>query len=145
MPKPQKVVQYCKLCFELLSRGQSTLQELHVVCGGFVYVAMFRRAWLSSLDNVFQHMQAFEQETSVVRLPLPYLVKVEIARFILLTPLVQMDFHSEVDGEVTCSDASNVGGGMTWHPRLGHTAGQCRCGAQTMSTDVSPWPMPHKH
>ena len=46
MPKPQKVIQYCKLGFELLVRGHSTLRELQVVCGGFVYLAMFRRRGL---------------------------------------------------------------------------------------------------
>ena len=98
MPKPQKVVQYCRLGFELLVRGQSTLRELQVVCGGFVYL----RQLLGSLNAVFEHMKRFEGEAPVVRLGLPYQVKVEIARFILLTPLAQMEFRSPVDGEVTC-------------------------------------------
>ena len=57
-------------------------------------------------------MKRFEGEAPVVRLGLPYQVKVEIARFILLTPLAQMEFRSPVDGEVTCSDASTLGGGL---------------------------------
>ena len=57
-------------------------------------------------------MKRFEGEAPVVRLGLPYQVKVEIARFILLTPLAQMEFRSPVDGEVTCSDASTQGGGL---------------------------------
>ena len=56
----------------------------------------------SSLNAVFEHMKRFEGEAPVVRLGLPYQVKVEIARFILLTPLAQMEFRSPVDGEVTC-------------------------------------------
>ena len=112
MPKPQKVIQYCKLGFELLVRGQSTLRELQVVCGGFVYLAMFRRQLLGCLNEVFEHMKRFEGEAPVVRLGLPYQVKMEIARFILLTPLAQMDFRSPVDGEVSCSDASTLGGGL---------------------------------
>ena len=87
MPKPQKLVQYCKLGFELLVRGQSTLRELQVVCGGFVYIAMFRRPLLGSLNSVFEHMKNFDGEAPVVRLALPYQVRVEIARFILLSPL----------------------------------------------------------
>ena len=99
MPKPQKLVQYCKLGLELLVRGQSTLRELQVVCGGFVYVAMFRRPLLCSLNEVFEHMKRFDNEPPVVRLPLPYQVKLEIARFILLSPLAQIDFRVLVDGE----------------------------------------------
>ena len=71
MPKPQKVIQYCKLGFELLARGQSTLRELQVVCGGFVYLAMFRRQLFGSLNAVFEHMKRFEGEAPVVRLGLP--------------------------------------------------------------------------
>lgn len=93
-PKPEKVVVYNKLAFELIRRGQSTLRELQVVCGGFVYLCMFRRALLCGLKEVFEHMRAFEGEAPVVRLKLPKGVKVELARFILLSPLAQMDFES---------------------------------------------------
>ena len=68
--------------------------------------------WLCFVDGVFEHMKRFEGEAPVVRLGLPYQVKVEIARFILLTSLAQMEFRSPVDGEVTCSDASTLGGGL---------------------------------
>ena len=112
MPKPQKLVQYCRLGFELLVRGQSTLRELQVACGGFVYIAMFRRPLLGSLNSVFEHMKSFDGEAPVVRLALPYQVKIEIARFILLSPLAQIDFRIPVDGEVTASDASTTGGGL---------------------------------
>ena len=73
---------------------------------------MFRRQLLGSLNAVCEHMKRFEGEAPVVRLGFPYQVKVEIARFILLTPLAQMEFRSPVDGEVTCSDASTLGGGL---------------------------------
>ena len=111
-PKPEKVVVYNKLAFELIQRGHSTLRELQVVCGGFVYLCMFRRALLCGLNEVFEHMKAFEGEAPVVRLKLPKNVKVELARFILLSPLAQMDFRVPVDGQVTCSDASCDGGGL---------------------------------
>ena len=111
-PKPEKVVLYNKLAFELIRRGQSTLRELQVVCGGYVYLCMLRRALLCGLNEVFEHMKAFEHEAPVVRLKLPKKVKVELARFILLSPLAQMDFRVPVDGQVTCSDASCEGGGL---------------------------------
>ena len=111
IPKPEKVQVYCKLADELIRRGQSTLRELQVVCGGFIYICMFRRALLSGLNEVFVHMQRFEGEAPVVRLALPWAVKVELSRFIALSPLGQMDFRASVDGVVTCSDASTLGGG----------------------------------
>lgn len=63
-------------------------------------------------------MQAFEGEAPVVRLAIPYQVKIETARFILLSPLAQMDFRTPVDGEATCSDASTLGGGLCASKRL---------------------------
>ena len=111
IPKPEKVQVYCKLADELIRRGQSTLRELQVVCGGFIYICMFRRALLCCLNEVFLHMQRFEGEAPVVRLGLPWDVKVELSRFIALVPLAQMDFRVPIDGVVTCSDASKKGGG----------------------------------
>ena len=110
-PKPEKVQVYCKLADELIRRGECTLRELQVVCGGFIYICMFRRALLSCLNEVFLHMQRFEGEAPVVRLGLPWAVKVELSRFIALVPLGQMDLRVPVDGVVTCSDASTQGGG----------------------------------
>lgn len=55
------------------------------------------------------HMQRFEGEAPVVRLRLPWEVKVELSRFIALAPLAQMDFRVPLDG--ACSDASTQGGG----------------------------------
>ena len=56
-------------------------------------------------------MQRFEGEAPVVRLRLPWEVKVELSRFIALAPLAQVDFRVPIDGVVTCSDASTQGGG----------------------------------
>ena len=111
IPKPEKVQVYCKLADELIRRGQCTLRELQVVCGGFIYICMFRRALLCCLNEVFVHMQRFEGEAPVVRLALPWAVKVELSRFITLVPFGQMDFRAPIDGVVTCSDASTSGGG----------------------------------
>ena len=111
IPKPEKVQVYCKLADELIRRGQCTLRELQVVCGGFIYICMFRRALLCGLNEVFVHMQRFAGEAPVVRLQLPWEVKVELSRFIALAPLAQMDFRVPLDGVATCSDASTQGGG----------------------------------
>ena len=52
MPKVSKVWQDALLAVELLQRT-ATLKELQVVCGGFVYMAMFRRPLLSGLNEVW--------------------------------------------------------------------------------------------
>lgn len=42
-PKGDKVLKYARLACELLVRGRASQKELHIVGGGFVYIAMFRR------------------------------------------------------------------------------------------------------
>ena len=112
IPKPAKVVQYVKLSLELLNVGACTLRELQVVCGGLVYMAMFRRPLLCGLNKVWEFMESFKQQPVVVRLPLPAPVKLELARMISLVPLAQLNFSNRLRTEVTCSDASEVGGGI---------------------------------
>lgn len=48
VPKPQKVCQYLCLGLELLQRGRCSLKQLQIVCGGFVYIALFRRPLLAA-------------------------------------------------------------------------------------------------
>ena len=48
----------------------------------------------------------------VVKLPLPDLVVEELVRFIALIPLAQLNFRTQVEDVVTCSDASQQGGGI---------------------------------
>ena len=111
MPKPQKVWQYALLGMELVGKGSCSLKELQVVCGGFVYFAMFRRPLLSSLNEVWRFMEKLKLSRGA-RLPLPLQVSAEISRFIVLIPLAQMEFRSQLCEQVTCSDASTLGGGI---------------------------------
>ena len=53
-PKPQKILCYVALCWELLRRQKASQRELQVVCGGFVYVCLFRRPLLSALNKVWE-------------------------------------------------------------------------------------------
>ena len=55
--KPMKVWQYVLLGLEALRRGRVTLRELQVICGGFVYICMFRRPLLCSLNGVWTFME----------------------------------------------------------------------------------------
>lgn len=84
---------------------------MQVVCGGLVYVSMFRRALLGSLNAVWAFIESFEGSGVQYQL-LPPECKVEILRFLTLVPLARMDFRLAVDGQVTASDASTTGGGV---------------------------------
>eukprot|EP00435_Cladocopium_sp_Y103_P065549 s527_g27.t1 len=110
MPKPDKVWQYALLAAELLEKKKATLKELQIVCGGFVYMCMFRRPLLCSLNEVWSFMQRFGPEG--VRKQLPDQVVAELARFVLLMPLAQMEFRAPVCEQVSVSDASMLGGGI---------------------------------
>ena len=112
MAKPGKIWQYSLLGIELLKRGKATLKELQVVCGGFVYIAMFRRALLGALNSVWQFMQKLVDKPDKRPQSIPLAVKGELARFILLMPLAQMEFRAALCEQVTCSDASGLGGGI---------------------------------
>ena len=50
-PKPEKVIKYCQLACHLLRQGICTQRQAQVVGGGFVYLAMFRRPLLGSLNG----------------------------------------------------------------------------------------------
>ena len=110
--KPEKIWQYALLGLELLKRGQCTLKELQVVCGGFVYMAMFRRPLLGVLNQVWAFMQTFNPRQGSILQRTPRPVEQEIARFILLIPLAQMDFRADLCEQISCSDASTSGGGI---------------------------------
>ena len=43
-PKYSKVARYLGLACEAVISGKATMRELQVIGGGFVYIAMFRRA-----------------------------------------------------------------------------------------------------
>ena len=111
--KPSKVLKYVGLAWELVQRNSCTQRELQVVAGGLVYISMFRRALLSSLNAVWQHVEELGKEPPVVRRPVPFEVKKELIRFIGLIPLAQMDFRLAMRSQVTASDASSTGGGIS--------------------------------
>ena len=111
-PKVQKVLKYVDLAWQLLQSGKASQKQLQVVCGGFVYCCMFRRPLLGMLNQVWKFIMSFENEPPVVKKPLPGLVQYEMLRFMLAMPLAQMNLRTPVRGEVTCSDASEWGGGF---------------------------------
>jgi len=109
--KPVKVAKYVRLALELLARGKASQRELQVVGGGFVYVAMFNRPLLSSLNQIWRAIVEAEVHPPTMRFWLKREVMVELVRFIGLCPLSFMDFRGKFDAMVTASDASTTGGG----------------------------------
>ena len=93
-PKLQKCVIYAMLGLEVLRRGRATQRKLQVVCGGFVYAAMFRRPLLGALNRVWEYIVEMGKLSKRMRHPLPAEVKWELARFVALLPLAYMDFRS---------------------------------------------------
>ena len=112
MARPSKIMKYLGLTWEIVHQGHATQKELQIVARGLVYVSMFRRALLSSLNAVWAHIESLKREPPVVRVSLPREVKAELLRFCALIPLAQMDFRTPMSSVVTASDASSLGGGI---------------------------------
>ena len=108
-PKPEKVVKYCQLACHLLHCGRCTQRQAQVVGGGFVYLAMFRRPLLGSLNALWRFIASFEGYPPIVKRDIPADVKEELCRFIGLSPLAVMSFRSALSPCVTASDASEYG------------------------------------
>ena len=127
-PKPCKVLKYAFLAMLLVKAGSCTQKQIQVVSGGLVYLAMFRRPLLGALDHIWKFIMSFENLPPVIRLALPPEVKEELVRFVGLIPLACMSLRGEISAQVTASDASTSGGGVTVSKGLtpaGCVAAQC--------------------
>lgn len=112
-PKPAKVLKYMQLGRLLLEQHQCTQKQAQVVAGGLVYFSMFRRPLLGCLNSIWKFITSFDGLPPFIKLIIPREVKEEVARFLGLVPLVYMDFRAKVSSQVTASDASEYGGGIT--------------------------------
>ena len=74
-------------------------------------MSTFRRPLLGLLNYLWEFIRRFE-ETSVRWMPVPKKVTEEIHTFLSLLPLARIDFRLPFCELVTCSDASNTGGGI---------------------------------
>ena len=110
--KPEKILKYIELAVQLLQMGDATQRQMQIICGGFVYCCMFRRALLGALNAVWQFIVSFSGDPPFIRRKLPLSVQSEILRFIMLVPLAQMNLRAPLKGAVTASDASEYGGGF---------------------------------
>ena len=110
-PREVKLLRYVAATLHLCGSAAVTQRQMQVVCGGLVYISMFRRPLLGCLNRVWTFIEEFN--TSTVRwLPLPVECKLEMSRFIAMLPLAHLNFRLPMHPMVTCSDASTSGGGI---------------------------------
>ena len=109
-PRESKLLKYIAAGLKLISQYQVTQREVQVVCGGLVYVSMFRRPLLGCLNAVWRFVESFKQ--GIRYQVFPSECKFEVLRFMGLVPLARLNFRLEVHPQVTCSDASGHGGGI---------------------------------
>ena len=124
-PKPVKVYKYVALASLLLQEESCSQKQAQVVAGGLVYISMFRRPMLGCLNHIWQFIESFRGYPPFIKFTIPDEVKLEVARFVCLVPLAKLNFRLLVNGEVTASDASTTGGGLTASTGLtgfGHAA-----------------------
>eukprot|EP00438_Fugacium_kawagutii_P019340 Skav202391 [mRNA] locus=scaffold1406:428545:431115:- [translate_table: standard] len=127
-PKPEKLLKYCFLALKMLQQRTCSQKQLQVVAGGFVYLSMFRRPLLGCLNHVWTAIGEFNGYPPVVKLPISRLVKMELSRFLCLAPLAFVNFRTPLLSQVTASDASEYGGGVTFSTgvsEFGSCAARC--------------------
>lgn len=59
-PRDQKLIKYICAALQLCESLRVSQRQMQVVCGGLVYVSMFRRALLGSLNAVWAFIESFE-------------------------------------------------------------------------------------
>ena len=126
-PRECKLLKYSAAALKLCSQDVVSQRQLQVVCGGLVYVSMFRRPLLGCLNAVWRQIEAFNGSQVSKHGPLWSECRFEILRFLTLLPLARLDFRLKVHPQITCSDASSSGGGKcasTSLTHFGHTVSQ---------------------
>ncbi len=107
-PREGKLAKYVSAAFTVAKQEAVTQRQMQVLCGGLVYLSMFRRPLLGLLNAVWRFIESFEEHSRKV-LPIPKEVRLEIVRFCCLVPLARIDFKLDMHPQVTCSDASTTG------------------------------------
>ena len=110
-PREVKLAKYFQLALLLATGNRGTQKQWQVVCGGLVYVTMFRKQLLGTLNAVWRHIESFNS-TGFVSQVTPLECRLEVLRFLSLFPLARMSFRLDMHEMVTCSDASTSGGGV---------------------------------
>ena len=140
-PKVDKILRYAHLARLMLQAPSCIQKQAQVVGGGLVYMAMFRRPLLGSLNQLWEFIVSFDGYPPVVQFAIPPGVKLEVARFLGLIPLAYMNFRSSVSPVITASDASELGGGVTASSQLtpmGVAASSCTVRGDLVEPDDLP-------
>jgi site-specific DNA-cytosine methylase len=95
------------------SQGRVAKKALQVYAGKAVHILQFRRCLFCIMDVIFREIAQGGEMVEVG----PDL-SVEMVLLECLLPLAQFDLKARVDPTVTCSDASEHGGGMCFASRL---------------------------
>eukprot|EP00435_Cladocopium_sp_Y103_P054052 s185_g17.t1 len=111
--KPAKIVKYIELTMEALQRGSASQRELQVIGGGLVYASMFRRPLLAGLNQIWRTIVEAGANNPFKRRWMSRTLMIELFRHIALLPLAFVNFRAPFDAEVTASDASTTGGGIS--------------------------------
>lgn len=109
-PREAKLLKYVAASLLLTQQPSCTQRQAQVVAGGLVYISMFKRPLLGSLNAIWGFIQSFDHPHQ--HRQLPQLCRMEILRFVSLIPLAKLDFRLTYNQQVTCSDASTSGGGI---------------------------------
>lgn len=109
-PRDSKLAKYLTAALQLCATKHVSQRQMQVVCGGLVYVSMFRRPLLGGLNAVWRFIESFSKGKRYQALPDE--CRLEIVRFLALFPLARMDFRTPMNPRVSCSDASMQGGGV---------------------------------
>ena len=118
-PRESKLLKYVGAALRLCSQRYVSQRQMQVVCGGLVYMAMFRRPLLGGLNAVWRQIEDFNS-SKVFHSSLWSEARFEILRFICLMPLARLDFRLGMHPQITCSDASSSGGGICASVGLTH-------------------------
>ena len=135
-PREVKLLKYITAALRLCHQPQVSQRQMQVVCGGLVYISMFRRPLLGSLNSVWRQVEDFNGPGPFYR-PMWSECRFEILRFLALVPLARMDFRLEMHSLATCSDASTSGGGICVSKgltRFGHLVSEGKLRGQLAET-----------
>lgn len=110
-PREAKLSKYFSMALALCLQSGATQKQWQVVCGGLVYFTMFRKPLLGTLNRIWQHIEEYNSLGCRYR-HTPADCYIEILRFLGCLPLARLDFRLGMHPLVTCSDASDSGGGV---------------------------------
>ena len=113
-PKPEKFVRYLRASFFLLCQTVASLKQLQIALGGLVYLFQFRRPLMANLNECWSFLVELGRQdpSGTAMFPIPTEVKKELWLSLSLAPLAYICFGAEFSEVVTCSDASEHGGGV---------------------------------